>query len=159
MSTNEGRKILVVGGACGMGAATVAALYRQGANLIVLDINEEAMEELIEDEELEDGPGTLHFVAGDVNDASVRQEAIGYAKEEFGTLDSLLYIAGVLDLMCPAHKTDDELYDYVMDVNVNWLRGRPGRLLCRRGLHHIEACGSGPCAQPRAHLPLPQRAH
>ena len=119
MSTNEGRKILVVGGACGMGAATVAALYRQGANLIVLDINEEAMEELIEDEELVDGPGTLHFVAGDVNDASVRQEAIDYAKEEFGTLDSLLYIAGVLDLMCPAHKTDDELYDYVMDVNVN----------------------------------------
>ena len=44
MSTNEGRKILVVGGACGMGAATVAALYRQGANLIVLDINEEAMD-------------------------------------------------------------------------------------------------------------------
>ena len=52
MSTNEGRNILVVGGACGMGAATVTALYRQGANLIVLDINEEAMEELIEDEEL-----------------------------------------------------------------------------------------------------------
>ena len=119
MSTNEGRKILVVGGACGMGAATVAALYRQGANLIVLDINEDAMEELIEDEELEGGPGTLHFVAGDVNDAAVRQEAIDYAKEEFGTLGSLLYIAGVLDLMCPAHKTDDELYDYVMDVNVN----------------------------------------
>ena len=80
MSTNEGRKILVVGGACGMGAATVAALYRQGANLVVLDINEEAMEELIEDEELTEGPGTLHFVAGDVNDTSVRQEAIDYAK-------------------------------------------------------------------------------
>ncbi|MBR3181947.1 MAG: SDR family NAD(P)-dependent oxidoreductase, partial [Eggerthellaceae bacterium] len=90
MSTNEGRNILVVGGACGMGAATVTALYRQGANLIVLDINEEAMEELIEDEELENGPGTLHFVAGDVNDASVRQNAIDYAKEKFGTLDALL---------------------------------------------------------------------
>ena len=119
MSTNEGRKILVVGGACGMGAATVCELYRQGANLVVLDINEDAMEELIEDEGLTDGPGTLRFVAGDVNDAAVRQEAIDYAKEEFGALDALLYIAGVLDLMCPAHKTDDELYDYVMDVNVN----------------------------------------
>ena len=31
MSTNEGKVILVVGGACGMGAATVCALYRQGA--------------------------------------------------------------------------------------------------------------------------------
>lgn len=119
MSTNEGRNILVVGGACGMGAATVTALYKQGANLVVLDLNEEAMEELIEDEGLEGGPGTLHFVPGDVNDASVRQAAIDYATQEFGKLDALLYIAGVLDLMCPAHKTDDELYDYVMDVNVN----------------------------------------
>ena len=63
MSTNEGKKILVVGGACGMGAATVCELYRQGAKLVVLDINEEAWEELVEDEELADGPGTLHFVA------------------------------------------------------------------------------------------------
>ena len=119
MSTNEGKKILVVGGACGMGAATVCELYRQGADLVVLDINEEAWEELVEDEGLDGGAGTLHFVAGDVNDPAVRQEAVDYAKAEFGTLDSLLYVAGVLDLMSPAHKTDDELWDYVMDVNVN----------------------------------------
>ena len=119
MSTNKDKVILVVGGACGMGAATVCALYRQGAKLVVLDLNEEAWEELVEDEELTDGPGTIDFVGGDVCDASVRQRAIDIVKEKYGTLDSLLYIAGVLDLMCPAHKTDDELYDYVMDVNVN----------------------------------------
>ena len=55
MSTNEGKVILVVGGACGMGAATVCELYRQGAKLVVLDLNEEAWEELVEDEELTDG--------------------------------------------------------------------------------------------------------
>ncbi|MBQ9005656.1 MAG: SDR family oxidoreductase [Atopobiaceae bacterium] len=119
MSTNKDKVILVVGGACGMGAATVCELYRQGAKLVVLDLNEEAWEELVEDEELTDGPGTIDFVGGDVCDASVRQAAIDIVKEKYGTLDSLLYIAGVLDLMCPAHKTDDELYDYVMDVNVN----------------------------------------
>ena len=119
MSTNKDRVILVVGGACGMGAETVCRLYREGAKLVVLDLNEEAWEELVEDEELTDGPGTIDFVGGDVNDASVRQAAIDIVKEKYGTLDSLLYIAGVLDLMCPAHKTDDELYDYVMDVNVN----------------------------------------
>ena len=119
MSTNEGKVILVVGGACGMGAATVCELYRQGAKLVVLDLNEEAWEELVEDEGLTDGPGTIDFVGGDVCDASVRQRAIDIVREKYGTLDSLLYIAGVLDLMCPAHKTDDELWDYVMDVNVN----------------------------------------
>ena len=119
MSTNKDRVILVVGGACGMGAETVCRLYREGAKLVVLDLNEEAWEEFVEDEELTDGPGTIDFVGGDVCDASVRQAAIDIVKEKYGTLDALLYIAGVLDLMCPAHKTDDELYDYVMDVNVN----------------------------------------
>ena len=119
MSTNKDRVILVVGGACGMGAETVCRLYREGAKLVVLDLNEEAWEELVEDEELTDGPGTIDFVGGDVCDEGVRQQAIDIVKEKYGTLDSLLYIAGVLDLMCPAHKTDDELYDYVMDVNVN----------------------------------------
>ena len=119
MSTNKDRVILVVGGACGMGAETVCRLYREGAKLVVLDLNVEAWEDLVEDEELEGGLGTLDFVGGDVNDASIRQTAIDIVREKYGTLDSLLYIAGVLDLMCPAHKTDDELYDYVMDVNVN----------------------------------------
>ena len=98
MSTNKDKVILVVGGACGMGAATVCALYRQGAKLVVLDLNEEAWEELVEDEELTDGPGTIDFVGGDVCDASVRQRAIDIVREKYGTLDSLLYIAGVLDL-------------------------------------------------------------
>ena len=39
MSTNEGKVILVVGGACGMGAETVCRLYREGAKLVVLDLN------------------------------------------------------------------------------------------------------------------------
>ena len=64
MSTNKDRVILVVGGACGMGAETVCRLYREGAKLVVLDLNEEAWEELVEDEELTDGPGTIDFVGG-----------------------------------------------------------------------------------------------
>lgn len=119
MSTNAGKKILVVGGACGMGAATVTELYKQGADMVILDMNAEAMEELIEDEELEGGPGSIHYVEGNVNDSEVRAQAISYVRDTWGTLDCLLYIAGTLDMMCPADKTDDALWDYVMDVNVN----------------------------------------
>ena len=81
MSTNEGRTILVVGGACGMGAATVCALHAQGANLVVLDLNEEAWEELVEDEGLDEGPGAIDFVGGDVNDPEVRARAIQIVKD------------------------------------------------------------------------------
>lgn len=115
----EGKSTLLVGGSCGMGAETLTRLLREGSNVIVLDINQEAMEELIEDEDLQDAPGTLDFVFGDVNDSAVRARALALAQEKYGTLDNLLYVAGVLDLTCPAHKTDDELWNYVMDVNVN----------------------------------------
>ena len=115
----EGKITLIVGAATGMGAETVTRLLRAGAHCVVIDINQEAMEELIEDEDLESAPGNLDCVFGDINDPEVRAQALALVKEKYGTLDNLLYIAGVLDLTCPAHKTDDELWDYVMDVNVN----------------------------------------
>jgi len=120
MSSYKDKVTLVVGGACGMGAETVCRLVREGAHVVVLDLNQEAMEELIEDEELLDGPGTLECVYGDVCNPAVRAAALDVISQKYeGHLDNLLYIAGVLDLTCPAHKTDDELWDYVMDVNVN----------------------------------------
>ncbi|HKM28971.1 MAG TPA: SDR family NAD(P)-dependent oxidoreductase [Anaerovoracaceae bacterium] len=109
--------ILVVGGACGMGNATVKQLLGEGAHVICYDIRDDAMEELAE--EVKELPGTLETFTADVNDGVKRKEIAQYIKNKFGKLDSLVYAAGVLDCMVPADDLDDELWDYVMDVNVN----------------------------------------
>jgi len=109
--------VLVVGSATGMGEATVRKLLSEGAHVIAFDLREDALEELGED--IKDEPGTFEPYVGDVNDAEKRKGAIAFIKEKYGRLDTLAYVAGTLDLMTPLHLCDDELWDYVMDVNVN----------------------------------------
>jgi NAD(P)-dependent dehydrogenase (short-subunit alcohol dehydrogenase family) len=108
---------LVVGSATGMGHATVIKLVKDGAHVIAFDLRGDALEEL--KEEVKNGPGTFEPFVGDVNDAEKRKSVVAFIKEKYGKLDTLAYIAGVLDFMTPVHALDDALWDYVMDVNVN----------------------------------------
>ncbi|MDR1531986.1 MAG: SDR family oxidoreductase [Clostridiales bacterium] len=113
--------VLVVGSATGMGNATVKQLLREGAHVIAFDVREDALEELAE--EVREDPaqycGSLETYPGDVNDTEKRRGVAQMIRGKYGRLDTLAYIAGTLDNMTPAHDLDDELWDYVMDVNVN----------------------------------------
>ena len=108
---------LVVGSATGMGRETVIKLVKEGAHVIAFDLLSDELEEL--KEVLKDEPGTLEPFVGDINDAGKRREVVAYIKAKYNKLDTLAYIAGVLDLMTPPEELDDELWNYVMDVNVN----------------------------------------
>ncbi len=108
---------LVVGSATGMGRATVIKLVKEGAHVIAFDLLSEELEELRE--ELKNEPGTFEPFVGDITDGKKRKGVVSFIKDKYGKLDTLAYIAGVLDFMTPAHELDDALWDYVMDVNVN----------------------------------------
>lgn len=116
------RIALVVGSATGMGNATVRQLVQEGAHVIAFDIREDALDDLA-DEIKGDlyQNGTFEAYVGDVNDGAKRSGVIQMIREKYGKLDILAYIAGTLDNMTPVHDLDDELWDYVMDVNVNSL--------------------------------------
>ena len=92
---------LVVGSATGMGRATVLKLVREGAHVIAFDLLSDELEVL--KEELKTEPGTIEPFVGDVNDPEKRRDVIGFIKTKYGKLDTLAYIAGVLDLMTPLH--------------------------------------------------------
>jgi NAD(P)-dependent dehydrogenase (short-subunit alcohol dehydrogenase family) len=117
----DNKVVLVVGSASGMGAATVRMLLEQGAKVIAFDNNEENMGDFREEleDEIPETLDRLDVYMGDVTDKAAREGVLAHVKEAYGTLDSLLYVVGALDLSCPPHKTDDELWDYVMDVNCN----------------------------------------
>lgn len=121
MASMKGKVVVLVGCASGMGAATLKMLLADGADVIGFDNNRDNMADTLDEieEELPGHPGTLEVVYGDVTSAADRARLLATVKEQHGKIDSLLYVAGVLDLMCPAHKTDDELWQYVMDVNCN----------------------------------------
>lgn len=99
---------LICGCASGMGAATLKMLLAGGAKVVGLDNNEENMADTLDEiaEELPDHPGVLDVVYGDLTCAEDRERALALVREKYGKLDNLLYVAGALDLMCPAHKCE-----------------------------------------------------
>ena len=111
---------LVTGAASGIGRATALAMAREGASVVVSDINVEGGEETVT---LIGDQSRAAFVHADVTNAASVDALVTRTVEIFGTLDCAVNNAGVLSARAPMHEIPDETYDYVMDVNVRgvWL--------------------------------------
>lgn len=70
----SGYAALVTGGASGLGEATARALASHGADVTIIDLNEEAGEALLDDTE-----GAIRFVAADVTDPAAIADAVKLA--------------------------------------------------------------------------------
>ena len=112
---------LVTGAASGIGRATALAMAREGASVVVSDINVEGGEETVT---LIGDQSRAAFVHADVTNAASVDALVTRTVEIFGTLDCAVNNAGVLSAArAPMHEIPDETYDYIMDVNVRgvWL--------------------------------------
>ncbi len=112
---------LVTGAGSGIGRATALAMAREGASVVVSDIDAEGGEEtvtLIGDE------SRAAFIHADVTDPASVDALVTRTVEIFGSLDCAVNNAGVFTgERAPLHEIPDESYDFVMDVNVKgvWL--------------------------------------
>ncbi len=86
----KGLTALVTGGASGLGGATATRLAQHGANVVIVDLNEDKGEALAA--ELGDN---ARFVKADVADEAHVQAALDTAKEAFGSLQVLVNCAGI----------------------------------------------------------------
>ena len=106
----SGKVALVTGGGSGFGAGICRAFAREGARVIVADINHEAAKEVASEID-----GTALRV--DVSDgASVRQMA-GAVFGGFGRLDILVNNAGITHLPQPLEEVEEDAFDRVLAVN------------------------------------------
>lgn len=110
-----GKVALVTGAGSGMGAAAARALAEAGAAVVVADINEAAATEMAA-ELTADGLRAV-AVGGDVARGADARRMVAVAVEQFGTLDILACIAGVLRTSAVGQITEDE-WDLVLDVNL-----------------------------------------
>lgn len=84
----DGRKIIVTGGARGIGAAVVTAYVEQGARVVSLDIGSGI-------DAHDQGPGWALHRHCDVADSESVAEAFAWATERLGGLDVLVHAAGI----------------------------------------------------------------
>jgi NAD(P)-dependent dehydrogenase (short-subunit alcohol dehydrogenase family) len=91
-----GRRVLVIGGASGIGRAIVLRAVREGATVAVADVDSDAAEATAS--QARDEGGKAASIAMDVADEASVKEGIDAAVRELGGLDVLINTAGVLSM-------------------------------------------------------------
>jgi NAD(P)-dependent dehydrogenase (short-subunit alcohol dehydrogenase family) len=113
----QGKKIIVAGGAQGIGASAVKAFVAAGADVFALDVDESQGRQTAEGASIV-GPGKATFLKCDVSIRSEVNEAFNTAVAAMGGLDVLAHIAGV-HRHAPTHDVPDDTLEWLMAVNVN----------------------------------------
>jgi NAD(P)-dependent dehydrogenase (short-subunit alcohol dehydrogenase family) len=117
----EGRVALVTGGSAGIGRATAIAFAREGARVVVSDVDAPGGEEtqrLIAGE-----GGEAIYVEADVSKEAEVQALIGRTIAEYDRLDYAFNNAGIEGATAPTAECTGENWDRVIDINLKgaWL--------------------------------------
>jgi 3-oxoacyl-[acyl-carrier protein] reductase len=111
----DGRVAVITGAANGVGRGIAEVLSREGAPVVIADIDADAAEGFAA--ELRDGGGDAIAVETDVADAASLESMAAAALERWGRIDILAANAGVYPEATVSEVTD-ELIDRVMAINI-----------------------------------------
>ncbi len=90
-----GRAAVVIGGGGGIGAAIAVLFAQEGADVAVLDLNQQSARAVAE--ECQGSGGRATALAVDVTDGEAVRAAIDRVVAELGGIDILVNSAGILD--------------------------------------------------------------
>lgn len=115
-SSMEGKAALVTGAAAGLGKATAVALARAGANLCIVDIDAEALEQTAS--EIRELGVEVLVQAINLASAEKCRSAVSAAIDSFGRLDAVCNVAAVF---MPTHSTEmsDDDWNTTLAVNLS----------------------------------------
>ena len=137
----EGKTALVTGAGNGIGRATAMVLAREGAAVLVADIDEQAGRQtvrLIGNE--------AHFILADISDPGAADTLVAEAVRLWGRLDTACNNAGIEGKMARLVDQTDEDFTKIFDVNVrgvfNCLRAELRQML-KQGHGSIVNMASG----------------
>lgn len=117
-----GKVALVTGGSSGIGRASVLAFAREGAKVVVADVNVEGGKETVR--LVKEADGEAIFVKADVSQAVEVEAMVDKAVETYGRLDCAFNNAGIEGaLYVSAADYDEVMWDHVLGINLKgmWL--------------------------------------
>jgi 3-oxoacyl-[acyl-carrier protein] reductase len=115
------RVAIVTGAASGIGAATSLAMAREGARVLVVDVNEAGAKKTVE--QIEKAGGQAAAARADVTSAADTQSIVEQAVSRWGRLDIFYANAGVPQWKTDIEDVEEKVFDQIFAVNVKgvWL--------------------------------------
>jgi len=107
---------IITGAASGMGEATAKLFAKEGAKVVVSDINVENVNRVVE--EIKSLGGNALGVVCDVGIQEQIMNLVEKTLETYNKIDILMNNAGIMDNFYPVGDLDEELWDKVMNVNL-----------------------------------------
>ena len=117
----KGKTVIITGGACGMGFLSGKRFAERGANLVLTDVNAEALERAAA--EITGAGGNCISVVTDVRDFNQITAACKITMEKFGSIDVLINCAGgasfrIFDVKQEFKDYPIDILDWGIDVNL-----------------------------------------
>ncbi|WP_119303053.1 SDR family NAD(P)-dependent oxidoreductase [Dongia deserti] len=108
----KGQTVMITGAAGNLGQAVSAAFAAAGANLVLLDLNEDALQEVATA-----GAGDVLRQRVDLGDPASIAAAVDAAIARFGRIDALCNLAGGFHMGEKVHKVPADKWNFMMELN------------------------------------------
>ncbi len=133
----EGKVALITGAGSGIGRESALLFAREGAKVVVVDIDEVAGQETVS--AIREDGGDATFVRADVSKATDVKNMIRAAEETYGKLNVLFNNAGIFHPEdTSVLETSEEVWDKVINVNLKGVF-----LGCKYGIPALLRAGGG----------------
>jgi len=124
---------LITGSGSGIGRESALLFAREGAKVLVVDLNKKTVEEIKKTN------GEASFFRADVSNANEVQAMIQHAEDTLGELNVLFNNAGIFpDKDGSVLDTEEDVWDLVMQVNLKGVF-----LGCKYGIPALQRAGGG----------------
>jgi NAD(P)-dependent dehydrogenase (short-subunit alcohol dehydrogenase family) len=119
MKKLENKVAIITGGAGSIGKTTAKLFLDEGAKVLLVDLNEEALQKTVD----ELGGKDVKYCAADVSKSTDVQLYVDKAVEAFGKIDVFFNNAGIEGVVKPIVDYPEEMFDKVIAVNIRgvWL--------------------------------------
>jgi 3-oxoacyl-[acyl-carrier protein] reductase len=136
MGRLQGLVSVITGAGSGIGRASALAFAREGACVLVADLNAAGAEATVQ--EIRASNGAAEPYAIDVTIPEAVGGMLAHVVQRFGRLDVLFNNAGLPQAFTPLEASPDALFDRIMNVNVRGVFNG-----CRAAVPHMKAQGGG----------------
>lgn len=115
MKRLENKTVIITGGAGGIGKATAQMMIKEGARVLITDLDGKALKKVSE----EINSDELFYIAADVTYEEQVKAYAQRAKELFGVVDVFFNNAGIEGEVKPLDEYSLDIYHKIIDVNIN----------------------------------------